>query len=33
MMLIKEWGGVPIDLGIAKDTVKSLKAKLKKGLK
>jgi molybdopterin molybdotransferase len=33
MMLIKEWGGEPIDLGIAKDTVKSLKSKLKKGLK
>jgi molybdopterin molybdotransferase len=31
--LIKKWGGIPIDLGIAKDSIKSIKSKLKKGLK
>ena len=31
--LIKKWGGIPIDLGIAKDSVKSIKSRLKKGLK
>jgi len=33
MSLIKKWGAIPIDLGIAEDTISSLKSKLKKGLK
>ena len=33
MALIKKWGGIPVDLGIAEDSIKSLKSKLRKGLK